>query len=68
MDLHISETPIAMAIKDELRHRCRGRPAKRAALKVALTMLSPRNFPSDLSQALAELNELHKRITRAKVA
>ena len=63
----LPETPLVAAIEHELTHHCRGFPAKRAALRLVLTLLSPRNTPWDLWQALSDVNEIGERLRRAKV-
>ncbi|TVR84465.1 MAG: hypothetical protein EA405_01480 [Rhodospirillales bacterium] len=47
--------------------KCRGRPAKRYALPLALIMLEDRHRPETLARALALLDGLHQRVVRAKV-
>ena len=61
------EERLAAAMRYELEHGCDRRPAKYAALSLAVTLMSPRNTPWELVRAQGYLEGIRERIENAKV-
>lgn len=60
-------TNLKQAIKHEMATACRGRPAKRMALRLAHILCQERVHPGDLQRALWVMDELRARVENAKV-